>query len=226
MIRRIPPRDYLTFTELMERWQRNGNDIRFAIISGALKPCIQLNGECSYLEWEQTHEGFFAHQLTDGNTGQYMTGQPLGWHYLQDPRQTGPFDCLFRFAASIRDPIKLDWEAMTDWFSLGSGMTLEQVEREAVFMQHEIERYEKHYPTLGCSTQPEIAEKLLGTTERKTLLTIIAALAKEAKINIEPPGKAALSIEALTDKMGVHVSKRAIEDHLKKIPDALEVRMK
>ena len=70
------------------------------------------------------------------------------------------------------------------------------------------------------------AEKPFATTERNTLLTIIAALAKAAKISLNSPGKAALSIESLTDEIGAHVSKRAIEEHLKKIPNALESRMK
>jgi hypothetical protein len=69
-------------------------------------------------------------------------------------------------------------------------------------------------------------DKPMGTTERKTLLTIIAALVKDAKLNINQPGKAAIFIEGLTDELGAHVSKRAIEDHLKKIPDALETRMR
>lgn len=68
--------------------------------------------------------------------------------------------------------------------------------------------------------------KPLDPRERSTLLIIIAALAKEAKINIDSPGKAALSIEGLTDSMGAHTSKRAIEDHLKNIPYALATRMK
>lgn len=68
-------------------------------------------------------------------------------------------------------------------------------------------------------------EKPVSTRERKTLLTIIAALAKAAKIPVDPPGKAALSIEGLTAEIGARVSKRAIEEHLKKIPDALESRM-
>ena len=70
-------------------------------------------------------------------------------------------------------------------------------------------------------------EKQLGTSERKTLLTIIAAMAvKGLKLNVHAPGKAAVYISGLTDELGTHVSKRAIEDHLKKIPDALETRMK
>ena len=66
----------------------------------------------------------------------------------------------------------------------------------------------------------------LDPRERNTLLIIIAALAREAKIKIDLPGKAAIFIEGLTDSMGTHASKRAIEEHLKKIPDALATRMK
>lgn len=72
-------------------------------------------------------------------------------------------------------------------------------------------------------------EKPLRTIERNTLLTIIAVLAKAAKVPLDDyrkPGKAAGYIEGLTDEFGAHVSKRAIEDHLKKIPDALGTRMK
>jgi len=66
----------------------------------------------------------------------------------------------------------------------------------------------------------------LDSRERKTLLIIIATLARVAKIDINSPGKAALYIEGLTDEMGARASKRAIENHLKSIPDALESRMK
>lgn len=72
-------------------------------------------------------------------------------------------------------------------------------------------------------------DKTLRTTERNTLLTIIAVLAKAGKVGLDDyskPGKAAGYIEGLTNEFGAHVSKRAIEDHLKKIPDALETRMK
>jgi hypothetical protein len=71
-----------------------------------------------------------------------------------------------------------------------------------------------------------VQEKTLSTRERDTLLTIIAALAKAAKTDILDYGKSAQYISGLTDEIGANVSKRTIEEHLKKIPDALEVRMK
>ena len=69
-------------------------------------------------------------------------------------------------------------------------------------------------------------DKPLMARERATLLTIIAALAKEANIDIAKASKAGSIIEVLTEKLDARVSARAIEDHLKRIPDALERRGK
>lgn len=77
----------------------------------------------------------------------------------------------------------------------------------------------------GKSEKKSLA-KPLNTRERETLLTIIAALCKESKVDIHKPSKAADIIQSMTDSLGAHVAKRTIEEHLKKIPDALETRMK
>lgn len=69
-------------------------------------------------------------------------------------------------------------------------------------------------------------EKPLGTRERDTLLTIIAALCKEAKIPYDKPAKAAGMIQSTAAAMGVSIGETTIEGHLKKIPDALATRMK
>ena len=66
----------------------------------------------------------------------------------------------------------------------------------------------------------------LDTRERNTLLTIIAALCKEAKIPYDKPAKAAGMIQSTAAKMGVSIGETTIESHLKKIPDALATRMK
>ncbi len=80
-----------------------------------------------------------------------------------------------------------------------------------------------HTPLVAASKK----ERPIGKRERETLLTIIAAMAvKGLKFNIESPGKTAICIEGWTGELGAPVSKRAIEDHLKRIPDALEIRMK
>ena len=66
----------------------------------------------------------------------------------------------------------------------------------------------------------------INTRERNTLLTIIAALCREARIDIKTPSKAGYLIQSLTDSMGASVAKRTVEEHLKKIPHALATRMK
>ncbi len=68
--------------------------------------------------------------------------------------------------------------------------------------------------------------KALGTRERNTLLTIIAALCKEAKIDYLKPAKAAHLIEGQAARMGLRIGETTIEMHLKKIPDTLESRGK
>ena len=64
----------------------------------------------------------------------------------------------------------------------------------------------------------------LDDRERTTLLVIIAALAKEARVPISQPSKAADLIAKITQEMGASVSKRAIEEKLKLIDGALQSR--
>lgn len=65
----------------------------------------------------------------------------------------------------------------------------------------------------------------LATTERNTLLTIIAALCDYSKIEHQGRGAAA-QIARLTEASEARVSEDAISKALKKIPIALESRMK
>ena len=69
-------------------------------------------------------------------------------------------------------------------------------------------------------------DKPLGERERISLLTIIAALAREADLDISKVSKAGGIIERWTIELDARVSARAIEDHLKRIPDALGRRGK
>lgn len=78
--------------------------------------------------------------------------------------------------------------------------------------------------SFGKTTAPE--EKPLATRERNTLLAIIAALCKEAKIDYAKHSKAAGMIQHTATGMGLQIGETTIERHLKKIPDALESRMK
>ena len=77
---------------------------------------------------------------------------------------------------------------------------------------------------LAQLSENDDSTKPLGERERATLLTIVAALAAEAKIDITKPSKAAELIENLTTRHCVRVAARTIADHLNRIPDALERR--
>jgi hypothetical protein len=74
----------------------------------------------------------------------------------------------------------------------------------------------------GHQPEPPAEEKAIRPRERTTLLVIIAALAKGAKIDVRETWKAAQSIEKLTVEMGARVSPEAISKKLREIPDALE----
>ena len=70
-------------------------------------------------------------------------------------------------------------------------------------------------------------DRPLKERERATLLTIIAALAKTAEIDVSQPSKAGGQIEALTTQaVGIRIPARTVENHPKAIPDALERRSK
>lgn len=71
----------------------------------------------------------------------------------------------------------------------------------------------------GISVRGSVAKnnKPAGENDRSTLLTLIATLAEEAKLDIAHPSKTALAIEDCTIRLGARVSARAIENHLKRI---------
>jgi hypothetical protein len=74
------------------------------------------------------------------------------------------------------------------------------------------------------SQREQPPEKPIERRERTSLLVIIAALAKMAKIDVKKPSAAAIAIETQTELMGTRVAARTIENHLNRIPEALESR--
>lgn len=99
-----------------------------------------------------------------------------------------------------------------------------------------IDDIENRMGTLGVSDAPEppqkevpisdADDKPLSTRERNTLLTIIAALCKDAGYDTKKHAKTAGLIQGTAASMGLSIGESTIEGHLKKIPDALESRMK
>lgn len=77
----------------------------------------------------------------------------------------------------------------------------------------------------GDAEPPPDARPLLKR-ERDVLLSIIAVLCKEAKLDAAKHAKTAGLIASTAASMGVNIGESTIEGHLKKIPDALAGRMK
>jgi hypothetical protein len=71
----------------------------------------------------------------------------------------------------------------------------------------------------------DVVDKPLSTTERNTLLTIIAALCDYSAIKYQERG-AAVQIAKMTQEIGAAVNDDTIRTILAKIPNALETRMK
>ena len=85
----------------------------------------------------------------------------------------------------------------------------------------EIERIKKRGEISATSIH-----KPLGTRERDTLLTIIAVLCKEAKLDYTKAAKTAGLIRSTAATMDVSIGETTIEGHLKKIPNALGTHTK
>ena len=102
-------------------------------------------------------------------------------------------------------------------FPVGSLLVVRRPALEEFIRQH----VPAQAPTSASLDRP------LKERERATLLTIIAALAKTAEIDVSQPSKAGGQIEALTTQaVGIRIPARTVENHLKAIPDALERRSK
>ncbi|MGO9446411.1 MAG: hypothetical protein ACLPXB_16795 [Thiobacillaceae bacterium] len=82
----------------------------------------------------------------------------------------------------------------------------------------------EEFPGRPMARKTRLEDTPFGERERTTLLTLIAALATEAGIDISKTSKAASLIEGLTLGIGARVAARTIEEHLKRIPAALEKR--
>ena len=67
-----------------------------------------------------------------------------------------------------------------------------------------------------------IIDKPLGNRERETLLTIIAALCKEANLDHTKHAKTAGLIQGTAASMGLSIGETTIEGHLKKISMVLK----
>lgn len=125
-----------------------------------------------------------------------------------------------------------DGEFLSDYFDLSAsppvggqlfGEPIKVTASDLWVRAEELRRFQKE----GSShvrtdpPMPDIQEKPIGQTERNKTLAIIAALCKEAGIDVGARG-AAVEIARLTSLIGADVSDDTIGRRLKQIPEALE----
>ena len=137
---------------------------------------------------------------------------------LRAPIREGIDTCSFSLFSRYQDV----WDGRV---CMPEGMfPLERYWSDMVFDLPSVLRFEAER-THGANPATS-TEKPIGTTERNTLLTIIAALCKEAKLDHTKHAKTAGLIQSTAASMGLSIGETTIEGHLKKIPDALATRMK
>jgi len=222
----FPKRKYLNFAELQSRWQADPNDIRAAIASGALKASMHFSETVILAEW-------VTQELPWSGTTR-LVPEPMwhdeggqikevvnGWFYLQEPWETGAFECKFRSISFAPRPPKDEGIAF-DWYFLDRDISLADVEAKGVFMFTEIARFESTY-----GAQPQATTELesqLQTRERNSLLIIIALLTEAAGLDLDANSKTAGIIESEAAKKGIALSRRAIDNHLKRARETLPLR--
>ena len=206
-------RTQLTFSELMERWEWGENDMRDALINHGLVPSYYISGAV----WQRPFDDA-GERPRSGATSVYELMYLVNFHL------TGALDGYFDLCARETDAIDKD----LDVFEVGGvsvvkgRISLADILKNGVVMSAELERFENAKQGLNVVN----GEKPLSKRERDTLLTIIALACNEGKLEYLKPSKAANFLKGTADLLGISIGESTIEEHLKKIPDALESRMK
>ncbi len=213
-------RDYVTYDELLKRWQCSENDLNFLIISRDLRPSIKLIGKHPFVRWQKTRTSqWYGAKIVPNDADYLFEVSTTDWLYLQDPLQCAPFDCQFRFVSEDRDPDKKAEYPIPIWRQLPEPVAIEYIKTNAVFLLKEIALYEE--TTNRNLSAVEEMDAPLSTRERNSLLAIIAVLCKESRLDYNKPAKTAAIILSTAATMGVSIGETTIEKHLKLIPLAL-----
>ena len=77
----------------------------------------------------------------------------------------------------------------------------------------------RHAPDPAPTSDP--LDKPLGQRERTTLLTIIAALAKEANVDVSKPSKSGHTISSLIEAIGYEVAPNTVAGHMRTLRKTL-----
>lgn len=229
---KLPARSYLTLQELAVRWECTENDLRDLIISGQLKPSYIINHVAQKVRFHAETDDAGAYWLPrttatfedDDGTLRGKLYDTSGPYYLLHPEVTSALNCQFILFSKDRDHVQGEDDRNICFMLTGENewkvISLDMVFQNGMVQLSEVARFEEPKVKTPFNEDP------LNTRERNTLLTVIAALCKEAGLDYNKPAKTAGMIQSTAAKMGLSIGESTIEGHLKKIPNAIASRMK
>lgn len=229
---KLPSRSYLTLQELAVRWECTENDLRDLIVSGTLRPSYIISHVAQKVRFRAATDDAGTYWLPettatfedDDGTQRGKLHDTSGAYYLLHPEVTSALNCKFLLFSQDRDHVKGEDDRNICFMLTGKGewkwITLDMVLENGMVMLSEVARFEEQ------KVETPLTEDSLSTRERNTLLSIIAVLCKEAKLDYRKSAKTAGMIQSTAAGMGLSIGESTIEGHLKKIPDAVATRMK
>ena len=190
-----------------------------SISRGQLKPVqlrMNLDGQI-----DSTDTWVLMNDFEDWCDSRNLTLEENWSQYLQD--ETTIFDNALDAADSTRRKLEtLDFDKQVRNRSEDIASLSTEEELRAYSLKLLEENVALRY---GANGAREV-ERPMTNRERRSLLTIIAALCKEAKYDYERHSKTAGLIQRACETMGLAIGETTIEQHLKRIPDAIRPRLK
>ena len=139
-------KEYLSFTELKEKWEITSDELHYLIQDATVIPAIAWNGYVRSCHWESNSEN---RQTLLVITQSEVKRRLQGWVYLRLPTVAG--NCDYQFSYCAKDPHdKYDDFLFDTWFRLLNGhdeidqayLDREFIEKNAVFMMNLIDNVE------------------------------------------------------------------------------------
>ena len=196
------------------------SDLIHAGASRQVQICVNLYGDESEQKRTKIHFEADPDELAQSDLAEL----PDGFFELA-PEIMKFFELPSTQSVSLFEARKYDG---SDWWNVEFEPPPIIFESNLYMLESEIRRLMPSISTdqLQVAVKINDADKSLSKRERDTLLTIIAALCKEIGYDYTKAAKTAVLISGTTAEMGVAVGETTIENHLKKIPEALATRMK
>lgn len=235
---KLPERNYLTFPELMKRWECEEDDLRRLIISGALKPSYVVNDGADLVtlvppgegpdicwDWEpkQVENDVDYDQEEDREACKYKRVYTGGFYFLLLPEQTGPLDCSFVYFSKDRKYVP---GSDTPCLMFGPGrkdrypLKLSDVMKDGAVFLEEIEEYEVKNTK---DEVPEKQERPPGRRERENLLKLVIGMAI-AGYRHDPGAPRNTTPKEIADdlaKLGLRLGDDTIRKYLKEAADTV-----